>query len=567
MVGSLWSPVCGLAPPTRSVSSTEKDKVKPKRVFSVTVRKVTAVSIRLAWTADRGFDAFLVRYKEHGKGATGNVTVAGDRRSVTIANLRPGTKYTVYIHGVAKGQRTKPISRVIITPAAEAKPVPSPAKLGSLSPPSVTDNSARLSWTPLTTFDSYLLQYRVQGSGETHNVTLPGGKRGYLIVGLLPSTTYTVYIYGISGTKRTQPLTTHITTADPEEPAAPAKLGSLSPPSVTDNSAHLSWTPLTTFNSYLLQYRVQGSGEMHNVTLPGGKRGYLIVGLLPSTTYTVYIYGITGTKRTQPLTTHITTADPEEPAAPAKLGSLAPPSVTDNSARLSWTPLTTFDSYLLQYRVQGSGETHNVTLPGGKRGYLIVGLLPSTTYTVYIYGISGTKRTQPLTTHITTADPEEPAAPAKLGSLSPPSVTDNSARLSWTPLTTFDSYLLQYRVQGSGEMHNVTLPGGKRGYLIVGLLPSTTYTVYIYGISGTKRTQPLTTHITTAVSHTALKKKGCAPPLGPTTRDLRWRMEELAAGCAPPLGPTTRDLRWRVGELQAGRAKKTRRRPAGWLGE
>ncbi|XP_078271751.1 tenascin-like [Rhinoraja longicauda] len=104
------------------------------------------------------------------------------------------------------------------------------------------------------------------------------------------------------------------------------------------------------------------------------------------------------------------------------------------------------------------------------------------------------------------SDPEEPAAPAKLGSLSPPSVTDNSARLSWTPLTTFDSYLLQYRVQGSGETHNVTLPGGKRGYLIVGLLPSTTYTVYIYGITGTKHTQPLTTHITTAGSETKVAK-------------------------------------------------------------
>ncbi|XP_055521562.1 tenascin-X-like [Leucoraja erinacea] len=494
---------------TLITTKASTEKVKLKRVISVLVSKVTAVSLRLAWKADRGFDAFLVRYKEHGKGATRNMTVPGDRRVVTIANLRPGTKYTVYIHGMSNGQRTKPISRVIATPAAEDKAAPAPARIGSLSASDPTASSARLTWTTLTTFDSYLIQYKVQGSEETQNVTVPGGKRWYLIAGLLPSTKYTIYIYGISGTKRTQPLTTHITTAAAEDKAAPApaRIGSLSASDPTASSARLTWTTLTTFDSYLIQYKVQGSEETQNVTVPGGKRWYLIAGLLPSTKYTIYIYGISGTKRTQPLTTHITTADPEEPATPARIGSLSPPKVTANSARLTWTTLTTFDSYLIQYKVQGSEETQNVTVPGGKRWYLIAGLLPSTKYTIYIYGISGTKRTQPLTTHFTTADPEEPATPARIGSLSPPKVTANSARLTWTTLTTFDSYLIQYKVQGSEETQNVTVPGGKRWYLIAGLLPSTKYTIYIYGISGTKRTQPLTTHITTAGSDSKLAKK------------------------------------------------------------
>lgn len=98
--------------------------------------------------------------------------------------------------------------------AAEAKAAPKPTRprLGILSPPNVTASSVRLSWTTLTTFDSFLIQYKVQGSEVMRDVTVPGGKRVYLIVGLLPSTKYTVYIYGISGTKRSQPLTTHITT-------------------------------------------------------------------------------------------------------------------------------------------------------------------------------------------------------------------------------------------------------------------------------------------------------------------------------------------------------------------
>ncbi|XP_062903996.1 tenascin-X-like isoform X2 [Mobula hypostoma] len=491
-------------PITTVVTTKEKAKAKPKKLGSLTVTRVTTDSILLSWTAERGFEAFLVRYKEHASGTTRNVTVSGDRRALTITELQPGTKYTVYLHGLVNGQRTKPLSRVITTPDPEDKDASAPTKLGTLSPPTVSSNSVRLSWTTDRTFDSFLVQYRGQGSQETRNVTVAGGKRVYLIRDLHPSTRYIIYLYGISGSLQTQPLTTQVTTADPEDQdaAAPTKLGTLSPPSVTSNSVRLSWTTDRTFDSFLIQYSVQGSQETQNITVTGGKRVYLIRGLSPSTKYTIYLYGISGSLRTQPLTTQVTTAAPEDkaPASPMKLGSLSPLTVTSNSVRLSWTTDRTFDSFLIQYRVQGSQETRNITVTSGKRVYLIRGLHPSTKYTIYLYGISGPLRTQPLTTQVTTAAPEDkaPASPMKLGTLSPPIVTSNSVRLSWTTDRTFDSFLIQYRVQGTQETRNITVTGGKQVYLIRGLHPSTKYTIYLYGISGPLRTQPLTTQVTTA---------------------------------------------------------------------
>ncbi|XP_072890094.1 tenascin-X-like isoform X3 [Hemitrygon akajei] len=471
----------------------EKSKAKPKKLGSLTATRVTTNSIRLSWTAERGFEAFLVRYKEHASGTTRNVTVSGDQRALTITELRPGTKYTVHVHGLVNGQRTKPLSRLITTPDPEDKDALAPTELGTLSPPTVTSNSVRLSWTTDRTFDTFLIQYRVQGSQETRNITVAGGKRVYLIGDLRPSTRYIIHLYGISGSVRTQPLTTQVTTEDPEdqEASAPMKLGSLSPPTVTSNSVRLSWTTDRTFDTFLIQYRVQGSQETRNITVTGGKQVYLIRGLRPSTRYIIHLYGISGSVQTQPLSTQITTT---APAAPMKLGTLSPPTVTSNSVRLSWTTDRTFDSFLIQYRVQGSQETRNITVTGGKQVYLIRGLRPSTRYIIHLYGISGSLQTQPLSTQITTT---APAAPMKLGTLSPPSITSNSVRLSWTTDRTFDTFLIQYRVQGSQETRNITVAGGKRVYIIGDLQPSTRYIIYLYGISGSVRTQPLSTQVTT----------------------------------------------------------------------
>ncbi|XP_072115469.1 tenascin-X-like isoform X4 [Mobula birostris] len=495
----------GRTEPITTVVTTKATTDKPTvRLGTLLTPTVRSNSVRLSWTTDRTFDSFLIQYRVQGSQETRNVTVAGGKRVYLIRGLHPSTRYIIYLYGISGSLQTQPLSTQITTSDPEDKDASAPMKLGTLSPPTVSSNSVRLSWTTDRTFDSFLIQYRVQGSQETRNVTVAGGKRVYLIRDLRPSTRYIIYLYGIAGSLQTQPLTTQVTTADPEDQdaAAPTKLGTLSPPSVTSNSVRLSWTTDRTFDSFLIQYSVQGSQETQNITVTGGKRVYLIRGLRPSTKYTIYLYGILGSLRTQPLTTQVTTAAPEDkaPAAPMKLGTLSPPIVTSNSVHLSWTTDRTFDSFLIQYRVQGTQETRNITVTSGKRVYLIRGLHPSTKYTIYLYGISGPLRTQPLTTQVTTAAPEDkaPASLMKLGTLSPPIVTSNSVHLSWTTDRTFDSFLIQYRVQGTQETRNITVTGGKQVYLIRGLRPSTRYTIHLYGISGSLRTQPLTTQVTTA---------------------------------------------------------------------
>ncbi|XP_067865490.1 tenascin-like isoform X1 [Heterodontus francisci] len=491
-----------------------RDKLKPSKVTklgSLSVSNVTSDSIPLSWTAEKGFDAFLIRYKVHGSGAVQNFTVTGDHRSTTITGLRPSTKYTVSVYGVYNGQRTKPLSRVITTKASTHQDA---VKLGSLSTSNVTANSLRLSWTADRVFDSFLIQYKLQGSEETQNITVTGGRRSHLIVGLRPATRYTVFLYGISGALRTGPLTTVATTtasAD-KDTVTPVQLGSLSTSNVTANSLRLSWTVNGTFDSFLIQYKVQGSEETQNITVTGGRRSHLIVGLRPATRYTVYLYGIFNGKRTKPLTAVVSTTvsmdtNGIKPSRLSKLIRLSGNNVTQDSLQIFWAAESGFDSFLIQYRVEGSEELQNFTVPGDQQSSFIRGLRPSTKYLISLYGLSGSRRTRPLTTILTTAasTDNEGVKSGNLGSLSFSNITADSLQLSWTAETVFDSFLIQYKAQGSETLQNITVTGDRRSAYITGLRPTTNYTIYLHGVSDGQLSRPLVALLTiTAIPvHTA----------------------------------------------------------------
>ncbi|XP_041068492.1 tenascin-like isoform X14 [Carcharodon carcharias] len=496
--------------PLSTVITTKgKGKPKPSKLGGLLVSNVSSDSIPFSWMAEKGFDAFLIRYKVHGSGVVQNFTVNSDDRSTTITGLRPRTKYTVYVYGVYNGKRTKPLTRVVTTKAPTDKEA---VKLGSLSTSNITANSLRLSWTVDRAFDSFLIQYRVQGSEETHNITVTGGQQSHRIVGLRPTTRYTVYLYGISGGSRTEPLTTAVTTTGDRETVTPVRLGSLSTTNITANSLRLSWTVDRAFDSFLIQYRVQGSEETHNITVAGEQQSHLIVGLRPAARYTVYLYGIFNGKLTKPLTTAVTTTvsidtNGVKPSRLSKLIRLSGNNVTQDSLQIFWAAESGFDSFLIQYRVDGSEEVRNFTVPAHQQSSFIEGLRPSTKYLISLYGFSGSRRTRPLTTIITTAASadKEGEKSGKFGSLSFSNITADSLLLSWTAETIFDSFLIQYKSQGSETLQNITVTGDRRSTYITGLRPTTNYTIYLYGVSGGQLSRPLVALLTiTAVPvHTA----------------------------------------------------------------
>ncbi|XP_078064327.1 tenascin-X-like, partial [Mustelus asterias] len=473
------------------------EKVKPGdlgKLGRLTSSNITDRSLQLSWTVEKDFDTFLIHYRADGSKDVQKLKLSRSLRSSIITGLRPNTKYTIYLYGVSFGQRTKPITTIVTT--ADKKAV----KLGNLSTSNITANSLRLSWTVDRPFDSFLIQYRVQGSEETHNITVTGGRRSHLIVGLKPTTRYTVYIYGISAGLRTEPLTTDITTRAEERPQQ-SKVSDFSVTNITADSLQLSWVTEKEYDSFFVEYGVKEDRDMLSFTATGDRRSSIITGLRPTTTYTFYLYGVSAGQRTKPLTAVATTTD-KDVTKLKKLGHLSVSNVTTNSFQLSWVAEADFDSFVIQYRVPGSKVARKRTVTGNRRQSVITGLRPTTSYRVLLFGVSQGQRMRPLTALVSTRASTDksgikPSRINKVGTLSVSNITTESFQLSWATDRVFDSFLVQYKQPGLHNVQNLTVDGSRRTTTITGLRPTAKYTLNLYGLASGQRTKPLTTTVTT----------------------------------------------------------------------
>ncbi|XP_025033306.1 tenascin-X-like, partial [Python bivittatus] len=411
-----------------------------------------------------------------------------------------------------------------LTDQEEAIPVQ--PSLGELSVVDVTSDSVRLYWTvPTGSFDSFLVQYK-DADGQPQALPVEGGSREVTVTSLAPSRRYKFNLFGVSGRKRSSPLSTDATTApipnvEQEIPVQPS-LGDLSVLDVTSNSVRLYWTvPTGRFDSFLVQYK-DADGQPQALPVEGGSREVTVTSLVPSRRYKFNLYGVSGRKRSSPLSTDATTArltDSEEatPVQPS-LGEFSVLDVASDSARLYWTvPTGSFDSFLVQYK-DADGEPQALPVEGGSREVTVTSLVPSRRYKFNLYGVSGHKRSSPLSTDATTAsltDSEKviPVQPS-LGELSVLDVTSDSVRLYWTvPTGSFDSFLVQYK-DANGQPQVLPVEGGSREVTVTNLAPSRRYKFNLYGVSGRKRSSPLSIDATTAPVPNVEQAAPVQPSLG-----------------------------------------------------
>nr|XP_016846340.1 PREDICTED: LOW QUALITY PROTEIN: tenascin-X-like [Anolis carolinensis] len=386
------------------------------------------------------------------------------------------------------------------------------AYFGELSASDVTSDSVLLSWTvPTGNFDSFLIQYK-DAQGKTQAQPIEGDFREATIPNLSPSRRYKFNLYGISGRKRSSPISTEATTAStPGSPeaergtAAQPSLGKLSVSDVTNNSLRLSWTVHTgSFDSFLVQYK-DAEGKAQALPVGGDAREVIIPSLAHSHRYKFNLYGVSGRKRSSPLTTEATTASQEsEDPTPVhhSLGELSLSDVTNNSVRLSWTiPTGSFDSFQVQYKDAG-GKFQALPVKGDSREVVIPNLVPSHRYKFNLYGVADRKRLGPvsidaITASVSQESEEETAVQPSLGELSVSDITTDSVRLSWTVRTgSFDSFLVHYK-DAKGKPQSLPVEGDAREVIVPNLVPSRRYKFNLYGVSGRKRSGPFSIDATT----------------------------------------------------------------------
>ncbi|XP_044275276.1 tenascin-X isoform X2 [Varanus komodoensis] len=527
-----------LGPATANVTTASlKEETLPEPVLAdLSVTDATSSSAHLTWNVPTGnFDSFLFQYRD-AEGNNQALPVNQDSREVTIPNLAPSQSYRFDLYGIFGTQRLGPLSADVVTAASQetkersGETIPTQPTLEELLVSDVTSNSVRLSWTVLTgNFDSFLVQFR-DSEGKLNSLPVDGESREVIVPNLTPSYRYKFNLFGVSGRKRSSPISIDATTAatatSPEVTTERVvtiqlSLDQLSVSDVTSNSVQLSWVvPMGNFDSFLVQYE-DTQGKTQELPVDGDSRVLIIPDLEPSQRYQFNLYGVYGGRQYGPLSIEAVTAP--VPASPEKaevlapqpnLGELSAFDVSSNSLRLSWTVSTgSFDSFLVQYK-DAEGKPQTLPVEGGSRDVTISNLMPSHRYKFNLFGISGHKRLGPLSIDAVTAPlMEKPTAPLKLGELTASNVKPNSLDLSWTVETgNFDSFIIQYR-DAQGKAQALPVNGDLRSLHLHDLAPSHRYQINLYGVSGRKRLGPISTEAETAPPPTV-------PPTPPSLGEL-----------------------------------------------
>ncbi|CAH6790473.1 Tnc [Phodopus roborovskii] len=467
--------------PTRVKASTEQ----VPSLENLTVTETGWNGLRLNWTADDlAYEYFVIQVQEANKvEAAHNFTVLGNIRAANIPGLKAATPYRVSIYGVARGSRTPVLS-------AEATTGKTP-NLGEISVTEVGWDALKLNWTaPEGAYQNFFIQVLEADTTQTQavqNLTVPGGLRSVDVPGLRAATRYHVTIQGITQDFSTAPLSVEVLTEELPH------LGGLSVTEVSWDSLKLNWTAGDlAYKHFVIQVQEANNVEAaQNLTVPGSLRAVEIPGLKADTPYRVSIYGVIQGYRTPMLSADTSTA--KEP----EIGNLNVSDITPESFNLSWTATDgIFDMFTIEIidsnRLLQMSE-HNIS--GAERSAHISGLPPSTDFIVYLSGIAPSFRTKTISTTATTeAEPE-------VDNLLVSDVTPGGFRLSWTADEgMFDSFVLRIRdTKKQSEPQEITLSSPERTRDITGLREATEYEIELYGISGGRRSQPVSAIATTAM--------------------------------------------------------------------
>nr|XP_048315203.1 tenascin isoform X1 [Myodes glareolus] len=450
---------------------------------NLTVTETGWDALRLNWTTDDlAYEYFVIQVQEANKvEATHNFTVLGTLRAADIPGLKSATPYRVSIYGVAQGSKTPVLS-------AEASTGRTP-NLGEVSVSEVGWDALRLNWTaPEGVYQNFFIQVlEADMVNSIQNLTVSGGLRSVDLPGLKAATHYRISIRGLTQDSSTDPISVEVLTEELPQ------LGGLSVTEVSWDGLTLNWTTDDlAYKHFVIQVQEANNVEAtQNLTVPGSLRAVEIPGLKAATPYRVSIYGVLQSYRTPVLSAETATA--KEP----QIGNLNVSGVTHESFNLSWTATDgIFDMFTIEIIDSNRLlQTTERNISGAERTAHISGLPPSTDFIVYLSGIAPSIRTKTISTTATTE------AELEVDNLLVSDATPGGFRLSWTADEgIFDSFVLRIRdTKKQSEPQEITLPSPERTRDITGLREATEYEIELYGISGGRRSQPVSTIATTAM--------------------------------------------------------------------
>jgi len=466
---------------------------------------ITTSSARVFWTAVTGAQAYNVRYRP--STTTTWISVTSTTISRKLINLSPSTNYEWQVQSICSpttvsGGSAWSTSATFTTLSAPTCPVPA-----GLQSDSITTSSARVFWTAVSGAQAYNVRYR--SASSTTWITVASTTTSRKLINLAPSTTYEWQAQSICSPNTTSGASLWSSSASFTTLSAPLcpVPGGLQSDSITATSARVYWTAVVGVQGYNVRYRrVTSTTTSSWVTVISTTPSRRLTSLLSSSNYEWQVQSVCSPNTTSGVSAWSSSAfftTLSAPICPVPSG-LQSDSITASSARVYWTAVSGVQGYYIRYRPVTNTIVNWMTVTSTTPSRRLTNLLPSTNYEWQV---------QSVCSPATAAGGSVWSASANFTTVAstpcnPPtglvadSITNSSARLSWTPVAGAVGYQLSYRASGAAIWNSSTLFPTVR--TITGLQAGTTYEAQVRSVCSSTSNTNATSIWTPAITFTTL---------------------------------------------------------------
>ncbi|XP_064371674.1 tenascin-N [Dromaius novaehollandiae] len=333
--------------------------------------QVTEDAIIVSWNKVQApVDRYRVNYSS-ADGDTEEIEVEKDRNVTTLAGLKPGMEYIIYIWAEKGEQQSKKASTEAMTE------IDSPAHLVTNQ---VTEDTATISWDRVqAVIDRYLVNY-TSADGDTEEIEVGRDKTAATLTGLKPGTEYVIYVWAEKGARQSKRTSTEAVT----EMDSPKNLMT---DQVTEDTATISWDSIQApIDRYMVSY-TSADGDTAEIEVGKGESITTLTGLKPGMKYVIYLWAELGSNESKRARTDtLTEIDPPK--------NLRVSDVTQSAGVVTWTPpAAQIDGYILTYQGLG-GSNKEVQLGPSDQRFVLEGLEQGVRYTISVVAYKGDRRSR-----------------------------------------------------------------------------------------------------------------------------------------------------------------------------
>lgn len=385
---------------------------------------ITPSSVQLDWSAP--INTTVTQYNIYINGVKFKTSTG---ISKTIDGLRPGTTYSVEVAAVgATGKESAKSNKIQVTTLTNG-----PSKPTNLVASEVTQNSAKLNWSPPSPANG-IKEYKIFVNGVESGTSIT---TTFELNDLRAETTYYVFVraYDVNS-KESEPsnVAQFKTTEKSSDVQAPTRPESLTASNVKHNGATLTWSA-STDNIGVKEYRVYMNNSYLGTTV---NTTYQVQNLTEKTTYSFYVSAKDAAGNESNRSEVISVTTTSEPAAvdndpPTAPTALRADQIKEESAQLIWIP-STDNVGVVGYNVYLNGQKITTTTTAY---YTLTGLKDGSQYVVTVKAIdaAGNESRESNKVTFSTSTDRDVEAPSVPSNLKVSDITLNTASLTWNPST------------------------------------------------------------------------------------------------------------------------------------